>query len=191
MIKIQPLFASFVAAETLSIDNELIKKYLYDLEKKDSEGRIISNVGGWQSQPLDLEEPKLKNFFDTVTYYFNEVAISLGFPKKEYTLNNVWANINRKNNYNSIHYHPGCFLSGVYYVDGGDNKGQLKFRNPIQYIDSFYENHIEGFNEFNSCDWTMPCDTGSLLIFPAWLYHHVTPNLTDEDRISIAFNVCK
>jgi hypothetical protein len=26
-------------------------------------------------------------------------------------------------------------------------------------------------------------------MFPSWVEHHVGPNLTDEDRIAIAFNI--
>ncbi len=30
---------------------------------------------------------------------------------------------------------------------------------------------------------------GMLVMFPAWLQHSVPPNLSDEDRVSVAFNL--
>lgn len=35
----------------------------------------------------------------------------------------------------------------------------------------------------------MPPKEGSLLFFPAWMEHSVEQNLSDEERISIAYNV--
>ena len=34
----------------------------------------------------------------------------------------------------------------------------------------------------------IPCD-GELILFPSWLMHNTCPNVTDEERISVAFNI--
>ena len=43
-------------------------------------------------------------------------------------------------------------------------------------------------NEINSENWYMTALTGRLLMFPSWLKHNVTPNLTKEYRIALSFN---
>ena len=35
---------------------------------------------------------------------------------------------------------------------------------------------------------TLPPAEGTALIFPAWLTHSVEQNMTDQDRVSIAYN---
>ena len=34
----------------------------------------------------------------------------------------------------------------------------------------------------------IPCD-GEIILFPSWLMHNTCPNTTDEERISVAFNI--
>ena len=48
--------------------------------------------------------------------------------------------------------------------------------------------HKDLLNEVNSENWYMTALTGRLLMFPSWLKHNVTPNLTKEYRISLSFN---
>ena len=40
-----------------------------------------------------------------------------------------------------------------------------------------------------SSTWSYPPQEGRLILFPAWLSHGVRENETDEDRISISFNL--
>ena len=46
------------------------------------------------------------------------------------------------------------------------------------------------WNRANSEVWSLDSSEDTLLIFPSWLDHYVEPNESDEDRISISFNVC-
>jgi len=48
---------------------------------------------------------------------------------------------------------------------------------------------IEKFHPTTSSVYTIPADSGTMLIFPSWAEHFVEPNNTNKDRISIAFNV--
>ena len=47
---------------------------------------------------------------------------------------------------------------------------------------------IEENNFFNSMTWEVTPEEGKLMIWPSWLLHYVKPNLSDDTRISIAFN---
>jgi uncharacterized protein (TIGR02466 family) len=44
-------------------------------------------------------------------------------------------------------------------------------------------------NQMNSPIQFISPEAGALIIFPSWLEHGVNQNLTDVDRISIAFNI--
>ena len=45
-------------------------------------------------------------------------------------------------------------------------------------------------NQYNSeLWWWLPSEEGRLYIFPSWIKHLVEPNMSDEERISISFNI--
>jgi uncharacterized protein (TIGR02466 family) len=171
-----------------NVDNNSIKQYALDLEKTNS-GRIISNRGGWQSNDIVVEDlpdcmldlyKKLQETLDKITYEF-DIKISI---------KQSWININRKNNYNDMHIHPGSILSGCYYVN--DHATPIIFSRPPaqEYlynslkIDSSSENLFYNRIMYN-------CLKSRVLFFPSWVSHRVEPLNSDEVRISIAFNAFK
>jgi hypothetical protein len=96
----------------------------------------------------------------------------------------MWASINKKNDFNTVHSHTNVFdLSGVYYVKVPVNSGNIVFRDPrqgqIHSNSKLYGSDSEQFMPFECM----------LLIFPSWLEHYVLPNLSDDDRISISFDI--
>ena len=49
---------------------------------------------------------------------------------KNIRLKEMWAIINKKNNFNVIHTHPNCYLSAAYYVKAPKNCGSFFIENP-------------------------------------------------------------
>ena len=99
-----------------------------------------------------------------------------------------WFNISKKYNFNSIHNHPRCDLSGVYYVKvpKGDC-GDIAFRDPrpsVAYGNPFIVERYHGGDLV-----VRKPEVGNMYIFPSSLDHSVKPNMTDDDRISISFNL--
>ena len=43
--------------------------------------------------------------------------------------------------------------------------------------------------EFTAEEMRMPPEEGRMYVFPGWLEHGVEENKSDQDRVSIAFNV--
>ena len=189
ILELTPLFSSYIASTELEVDNEKIKKYCLDLREKDK-GLVFSNVGGWQSSPMTKPGKELKDLVSKITEAVKEVNDGIGFsPNGKINLTGYWVNINGKHDHNEIHVHPASFYSTVYYVDTEPKQGNLVFFNLIQNLaDYFNKNVIKDFNQFTSIRWTVVPKTGLLLIFPSYLLHFVQMNMTDKDRISIAFN---
>ena len=71
----------------------------------------------------------LKNFKLTFRSFYRAADIE---PKIKSLSNiNLWANINPKGSYNNSHNHPGCDISGVYYVKVPKGKcGNIAFNDP-------------------------------------------------------------
>ncbi|HHZ95477.1 MAG TPA: hypothetical protein EYN67_07945 [Flavobacteriales bacterium] len=79
-------------------------------------------------------------------------------------------------------------LSGTYYVKIPANSGQFvieDFHRPLRYLVLPFQepNHMNPYTVR-----VQPRD-GDLLLFPAWLGNGVEINSSNEDQISIAFNV--
>jgi uncharacterized protein (TIGR02466 family) len=80
-------------------------------------------------------------------------------------------------------------FSGVYYpkIPNGECGDLIFYRDHVMlsYLPSYI---VEDWNDMTSGTTVYKARTGMLLIFPSWLEHSVTTNLTTEDRISISFN---
>lgn len=187
-MKIDHVFTNFVACGELTIDTRDIQKFCYDYQSKDS-GRQSSNIGGWQSNDLDLAKhlPKLyyeiKERLDELYFYFefkDELSLKI---------DNAWININKKHDFNVPHDHSYGLFSGVYYVSAEEYMGDIVFMNPCssQGI-CINQNIVKICNPFNSNLYKVTPKTGMLVLFPTWMKHYTEPNQTNEDRISIAFN---
>ena len=109
---------------------------------------------------------------------------------------NAWININNKGGYNETHTHPGALISGAFYVkvpETGDCGSITFHKNAME----AYVTHSLGLAEDLSkaeaphthATWTYPPKEGRLILFPAWVTHGVRENETEEDRISISFNL--
>ena len=153
-------------------------------ELKDK-GRIVSNYGGWQSQPFLTIDKKFKSLFDNINISVKKVEKNLNL-KKELFLKNYWCNVNGLGSFNRPHEHPDCVVSGVYYVSIPKNSGSIVFLNKD--LDAFYQNNIKTYNEYNSSSWTISPEENKCILFPSHLTHYVEPNLNKKERISISFN---
>jgi len=182
------LFATpFWQTKVEGVDNEVIKKYCYEMRDK-KPGVVISNRGGWHSKDILQPIPdELQNFFNQVQNWANNYCAQItGIT--DLVLGNWWVNINPQYTYNRTHDHQKSILSGVYYVDcEGENIGELVVERDdnMEFFAGKYLNQSPlCLNTFRMLPYT-----GFLLMFPAWTYHSVEANLEDRDRISIAFNL--
>jgi uncharacterized protein (TIGR02466 family) len=189
MINIMPIFINFLAAESLRLDNDKIEKFCLE-RKMTSAGRVISNGGGWQSDNLDASTPELAELFAEVGKRLDEVHRAFEFnPATRQVITEAWININQKGHCNYSHDHPGSLFSGVYYVKGGADKGELELKTPIvPHTYTISGEIVGGYNAFTGHAMVIPPVTGDLVIFPSWLLHRVNMSHSDEERISIAFN---
>ena len=183
------LFEVPVYVENLKVDNKSILQYCKKLKKEDS-GIIKSNIGGWHSSSLQGSHLKLQNLFDEITENANVFSTQIG-KKSKINISKIWININNYKDFNQYHFHPNCFLSGVYYVDVFDKGGTIVFANPAyDLMESNWDmRDMSKYTPVNSSRYKLVPNKGDLVIFPSWLKHTVEPNMTNKDRVSISFNL--
>ena len=168
------------------VDNDAIKEYCYHL-KDNTEGVTISNRGGWHSkeilEPLpDALNELFSNFLGFVNDYCAQIT-----GLNNLMLGNFWVNINQKYNYNRPHDHQNSILSGVYYVDcEGDDVGNFVAERDD--TAEFFLGSYKNVSGFTGTSFAITPLTGFAFLMPSWMLHSVEQNLTDRDRISIAFN---
>jgi uncharacterized protein (TIGR02466 family) len=192
------LFPNIMGIKYLHEDNDAILEYCIKKQEA-SEGRVISNLGGWQSNDLVYEDWKdvhaMSSLFRNIEGQINQYRIDNGLREDAYCfIDNWWININSGNSTNIIHVHPLSFFSGVYYVkcDPELHPG-ICFETPLKVKSAMWTSDIEPnenqeTNHFTARTWTYAPEVGKLLIFPSWMEHSVGENLTDDLRVSISFN---
>lgn len=187
-MNLQSIFSSILINDRLDIDNQSLKDLSYQL-KNQSPGRHFSNMGGWQSNFIDTM-PEVKNLIEQINLRLEALREIINFkPQFDLKVETMWININSPYSYNTFHTHPNSYISGSYYVEVPQESGRLEFKHPsvLQALNT-PQHAIDHYNEFNSSKWNIPPATGQLVMFPGWLEHGVSQNLSDSDRISIAFN---
>lgn len=179
-------------SESAGLNEDLARIVLAAEKGSPSVGR--SNVGGWRSRHdlFDWPEPGVKTLYAAVQEAVNQmIGATVGEQGfRGYLKIHGWANVLRRENYNVLHAHPESAWSGVYYVDAGSEtaayplSGLLELRDPRPGVEMC---PAPGW-PFGNPIHIRP-ETGMMVLFPSWLYHHVHPYHGEKARIAIAFNV--
>ena len=186
---IQHLFEVPLYEVKLDLDTKNLEHFCKKHQTIDP-GRELSNVGGYQSNALNLSEPILSPLLKQIQIHSSKFAKE--FNNNEQNLSNIWFNISLFGNSNFSHNHPHSDISGVYYVKTPNECGDIVFEHPaIDILDFFatLPTEPEEFNSYNSPTWWKPAVENTLYLFPSWLKHRVEPNENKtEERISLSFN---
>jgi len=186
-IKVIETFKSCVAEIKLNENLEELISFFKKLKIK--EGRKLSNVGGFQSKDINLNDPLLKPLIKKIENYSNIFCNQFLNINKKLNLTNIWANINNFKDFNLPHNHGFSILSGVFYIKIPKNSGNLIFKTDHQLENFVPRSLIINYNNYNSSTWEFCPKINTLYLFPSWYIHYVGPNLSNKERITTAFNL--
>ena len=167
--------------------NPQLEKDILEWSKQDK-GINRTNVKGWHSQTDMHTKPEYKTLVDQLFLAIRHVWDDQHLDR-EARLGNMWANINPPGGSNQPHVHPNCLYSGVYYIKSSTTSGRLKLYDPrpgIQLIMPARKPGDPGKSLWR--DVNLDAIPGRIIIFPAWLWHAVEPNNSNDIRISVSFN---
>ena len=180
-------FPTLIYANDVELDNKLFEKEIIEWSKKD-EGVQKTNVGGWHSKTNMHEIPVFKPLVDELFKMQFEI-FKLEWLDRQPKIGNMWANINYKDGYNRPHIHPNSLFSGVYYIKAEPECGKIIFNDPRPGIQTTMPSRIKGQPPTHLWREThIEPKVGRIIMFPAWLWHSVEPNESNDIRISVSFN---
>lgn len=136
--------------------------------------------------PYFLSEIGLENLKKDIEFHIENYVKEVMKVDYDVYITNSWKNLTKPNDQHMIHNHSNSIISGVLYIRSSYIQPTISFaRGSYPYLLAFKGNE---FTPFNSLEWTIPVEDNNIIIFPSSLYHYVKPNLSDKDRLSVAFN---
>jgi uncharacterized protein (TIGR02466 family) len=182
--------------QTDGLDHDHFASLIYairdeELRKGEAQKTGLSNVGGFRSYDL-LPRPGFDQLKRHILMTLNDHMVKGKWFAEpavvDAQFDAMWGVINGKGHSNSTHNHPDAWISGVYYAKVPHDTaraGSIGFRDPIlarTYTRAFYRSVQAEVASIQPA-------AGKIVMFPGWCEHFVGPNLTDEDRIAISFNI--
>lgn len=164
----------------------IIKEILH-MKESNPEGIYKSNPLCWRlNNPcsnIDWLMDELVKLVDRAIDFYNvEDRLFASLPKRKTIHVDYWANVNEPHSRNSMHCHKPADFSACYYLDA-EGTGSLRFINPSNTMAecSIGSPFVRDFriNPMN----------GDLLLWPSWLPHEVETNLSQRQRINLAFDL--
>ena len=143
---------------------------------------------GWQSEQTLHESEEFQDLVACVNHAAKAILRFLRIGCDAFEITGCWANVLVKGAAHKAHSHPNNFLSGVYYVRTHPGADTLNFHDPRNQAGVIRPPVVE-LTAKNTDQVVVRVKNGTLLVFPAYLQHSVDANMSEEERISISFNI--
>jgi uncharacterized protein (TIGR02466 family) len=133
-----------------------------------------------------LEEEVFAGLKQICLDHVKEYVKSVYSPKTNVTpyITQSWLNWTKPGEYHHEHAHPNSFVSGVLYINAGEE-------DKIKFFKSVYPQikiETDNYTIFNSDSWWFGVKTLDIVLFPSSLIHNVETVTAKETRVSLAFN---
>ena len=167
--------------------NQYLEQKILQWSQQDK-GVSKTNAGGWHST-TDMNQKEEYNVLTKELFAMQDKIFKKELLTQKPGLGNMWANINYPGNFNRPHLHPNSLFSGVYWVKAPEKSGNLMLYEPRPGVHTTMPNRKEGklppelWREIH-----YQPKAGTAIMFPAWLWHEVRPNQSNDIRISVSFN---
>ena len=148
---------------------------------------------GWGSSTHKVSDPTFgKNIIEDfslnivkqeIEHHVLEYARTLGGDQsRKFRISASWLTNTKSKEYTRIHNHGFADISGVYYFKTNTMDGDLVFLSSNTNLATMIFANIKDTVSYKP-------EEGKIILFPGWLYHTVGENDTNDDRISLSFNI--
>ena len=143
---------------------------------------------GWQSEQTLHNREEFRDLVACVNHAAKGILHFLRIGYDDFEITGCWANVLAKGAAHKAHSHPNNFLSGVYYVRTHPGTDTINFHDPRSQV-GVIRPPVEELTAENTDQVVVRVKDGTLLVFPSYLQHSVDANTSEEERISISFNI--
>ena len=156
----------------LKISNSLLSKEMYLLDNENF---------------IDLKKQILYHadcYAKKVCYFSNQI---------KFRMTESWYRETTYNQDHPMHNHPNSVLSGVYYISvpEGNNHDSINFFDDTSFFRNFqFQWTPAEYNKYNCNHLQIPVKSDTIILFPSWINHYVTTNVSPNvSRQIISFNL--
>jgi len=178
-----PVYYNYVADKN-AIQSEISKVY---------NASSFGQVEGWGNSTHYVSDPtfnsniieqhNLVNLEQEIKHNVAMYTAELGGDvTKKFKIASCWLTRTKPGEYTRIHNHGYSDVSGVYYFKTNGNDGDLVLVAPYTNLTSMPFAKILDTVTYKP-------EEGKMVLFPGWLNHTVSENDTNDERISVSFNV--
>ena len=184
---IEKFFPTFIYGKDVQLDNNKLAQDIINWSNQNS-GVKKTNYKGWHSTTDMHTKPEYQQLITELMKMQKEIYDNEHLDRYA-KLGNMWANINPPGSMNRPHVHPNALFSGVYYVKAQSNSGRLKIFDPRP--GTHMQMPVRKSGNPGKDLWrdaSIEPKIGRIIMFPAWLWHSVEENVSNDIRISVSFN---
>jgi uncharacterized protein (TIGR02466 family) len=168
-----------------NIGRDFTSKELQEIKKHSKKSyKNIGNTTSNNNYVLDEEVfTDLKQIcLDHATEYLN-VVYKPKYDVKPY-ITQSWFNWTKTGEFHHEHAHPNSFISGVLYINAGEEDKIKFFKSGYQQL----KVQTDDYDMFNSDTWWFGIKNADIVLFPSSLVHMVETVAEQKTRVSLAFN---
>jgi uncharacterized protein (TIGR02466 family) len=185
-----PMFPTLVWKASLKpeLRDVIDRNVMATLESLRRDLPILEYGHGWQSEQTLHERAEFQELSSCVSHVATSVLRFLRIGDEAVEITACWATVLAKGATHKAHTHPNNFLSSVYYVRVHQGSNTINFHDPRKQSQIIRPPVVELTGE-NTDQVVVRLTNGTLLMFPSYLEHSVDVNMSEEERISISFNI--
>ena len=143
---------------------------------------------GWQSGHNLHERPEFQTLDGCVMRAAEGALRFLRIGHAGVQITGCWATVLARGATHKSHTHPNNYLSAVYYLRTHPGAETINFHDPRSQA-GVVRPPVTELTAENTDQVVVPVANGTLLMFPAYLPHSVDESASDEERISVSFNL--
>ena len=95
-----------------------------------------------------------------------------------------WINFYSKGNFQEVHHHTNCDFAAVFFANAGEDFSRFYFQSRFA---GLTPPKIDKLINMGDC-WYPATNPGSMIVFPSYVLHGVTPHNSDVMRKTLSFN---
>jgi uncharacterized protein (TIGR02466 family) len=173
---------------TANLRDDVAGKILPELAQMRRDLPTLGVNQGWQSDQTLHEREEFRELITCVVNAASNILRFLRIGHDEFEITGCWATVLAKGATHRAHSHPNNFLSGVYYLRTHSGADSINFHDPRSQTGVIRPPVVELTAE-NTDQVVVRVSNGTLLMFPSYFEHSVDANMSEEERVSISFNI--